>query len=111
MNQSFLEWIHVPFWIVNYGLAVVFWTCLGRFLLFIFVVGRHEQNYIWRAFLGLTNWWVRPVAFVTPRLVSWFYIPLVAAFWIYVLRVALFLVLRYYGLTPSVPGLAPPGGG
>jgi len=101
-------WGYLPFWIINYGLALVVWCCVGRFFLFFFVIGRHPSNYIWRSFLALTNWWVKPVHYVTPRLVSPFYVPLIAAFWMYVVRIAIFLLMRGLGMTPTIPGLLPP---
>ena len=106
-DQPDFFWGYLPFWIVNYGLALVMWCCVGRFFLFFFVAGRQPNNYIWRSFVALTEWWVRPVAFVTPRLVNPFYMPLVAAFWMYVLRVALFLTLRLWGMTPSLGATTP----
>ena len=107
-DQPDFIWGYLPFWIVNYGLALVTWCCVGRFFLFFFVVGRQPRNYIWRSFVALTDWWVRPVAYVTPRLVHPLYMPLIAAFWMYTIRVALFLALRLWGMTPTFPGLVPP---
>lgn len=106
--QTDFFWGYLPFWIVNYGLALVVWCCVGRFLLFMFVAGRHPENYIWRSFVALTSWWIRPVQYVTPRLISPFYMPLVAAFWLYALRIVLFLMLRHWGLAPTLTGLSPP---
>ena len=39
-------WGYLPFWILNYGLAVVIWTCFGRFLLAWFVPAIQPTNYL-----------------------------------------------------------------
>src|SRR5262245_12957937 len=93
---------YVPFWIANYGLAIVVWSCIGRFMLAFFVPRLQPDNYIWRAFHGLTQWAIVAAGFVTPRYVNPFFLPLLAAFWLYALRIAVFLVLWNAGMTPSL---------
>ncbi len=93
---------YLPFWIVNYGLAVIVWSCIGRFMLAFFVPRLQPDNYIWRAFRGLTEWAVVATSFITPRFVNPFFLPLLAAAWLYALRIALFVVMYNLGMTPSV---------
>src|SRR5262245_20458934 len=96
---------YLPFWIVNYGLAVVVWSCIGRFLLACFVPRLQPGNYIWRAFRALTEWAIVGTSFITPRYVSPFFLPLLAAAWLYALRIVLFVAMWNAGMTPT---LGPP---
>lgn len=96
---------YLPFWILNYGLAIVVWTCVGRFLLGFFMPAVQPQNYIWRAFVNLTEIPVRLVAFITPSIVRPVWLPLVTAIWFYYLRIAVFIVLANAGMVPRIaPG-------
>jgi hypothetical protein len=97
---------HLPFWIVNYGLAVVMWSCIGRFMLF-FVPALQPNNYIFRAFYNLTEWAVRCVRVITPAAVSPFWLVPITAFWLFHLRVVAFFVMAHLGMTPQ---LSPAGG-
>ena len=96
---------YLPFWIVNYGLAVVLWSCLGRFLLSFFVPSLQPSNYIWRAFFWLTEWAVRATRVITPSFVHPVFLAPIAAFWLFYVRIVFFLVMWQAGLTPT---LAPP---
>jgi hypothetical protein len=102
MSQPHFIWSYLPFWIVNYGLAVVLWSCIGRFLLSFFVPSLQPGNYIWRAFRVLTEWAVQATRFITPSLVAPVFLAPIAAFWLYHLRVVLFLVMWQAGMTPSI---------
>ena len=31
--QSDFFWSYLPYWVVAYGLAIIGWTCVGRFLM------------------------------------------------------------------------------
>lgn len=108
MTEPHFIWSYLPFWIVNYGLAVVLWSCIGRFLLSFFVPSLQPSNYIWRAFRGLTEWAVRATAFITPSFVTPVFLAPIAAFWLYHLRIVLFVIMWQAGMTPSV---TPPAGG
>jgi len=99
-------WGYLPFWIINYSLAIVIWSCLGRFLLAFFVPAIQPSNYIWRAFTALTGWAVHAVRYVTPGMVGAIWLAPIAAFWLYHLRIAVFLIMWSQGWTP---GLAPAG--
>lgn len=93
---------YLPFWIVNYGLAIVIWSCIGRFLLGFFVPALQPGNYIWRAFFWLTEWAVRAAAVITPRFVHPAMLPPIAAFWLFHLRIILFLAMWRAGMTPTL---------
>ncbi len=93
---------YLPFWILNYGLAIVVWSCVGRFLLGFFVPAMQPGNYIWRAFVALTEWPVRIVGFITPSIVRPVWLPLLTAIWFYYLRIAAFIVLAGAGMVPRL---------
>jgi hypothetical protein len=95
-------WSYLPFWVVNYGLALVIWTCIGRFLLAWFVPAIQPSNYIWRAFVALTEWAVRAASWITPRYVRPAFLPPIAAFWLYQLRLVFFFAMWSAGMTPSL---------
>jgi hypothetical protein len=96
---------YLPFWIVNYALAAVMWSCLGRFLLAWFVPAIQPSNYIWRAFVALTEWAVRAAGWITPRYVRPVFLPPIAAFWLFALRIPLYEAMRAAGMTPALgPG-------
>jgi hypothetical protein len=97
---------HLPFWAVTYGLAAIGWTLIGRFAL-QFLVPQDSRLYIWRAFRALTDWAVALARLLVPSFVPPGYLPLVAAFWIFVLRMALGVLMWSAGWAPR---FAPPGG-
>ena len=92
---------YLPFWIVVYGLAIVAWTCVGRFLLGFFVAP-DSQNYIWRVFRLLTDWAVRAAAFITPRIVHPILLTPIAALWLFVARAIISVAMLAAGLAPSI---------
>ncbi len=102
MTQPDFVFGYLPFWIVNYGLAVVLWSCLGRFLLSLFVPSIQPGNYIWRAFRALTDWAVASASFITPRFIPAFFLPPIAAFWLFYARVIFFIVMWNLGLVPTL---------
>ena len=95
---------YLPFWIVVYGLAIVGWTCIGRFLLSFFVLPE-SPNYIWRFFRLLTDWAVRAADFITPRIVPPMLLALIAAVWVFVVRAAVSIAMFAAGLAPSVSAI------
>ena len=107
MTGSDFLWAWLPFSIVNYALAVVIWTCLGRFLLAWFVPAIQPSNYIWRAFVALTEWAVVAASWITPRYVRPMFLAPIAALWLFYVRIGLFVAMTAAGLTPA---LAPPAG-
>lgn len=102
-----------PFWqywyfhLPNYVLAVLLYTLIGRFML-SFVMPPDSTNYIWRFFRRLTDPVLVATDFITPRFISPFFLPLIGAFWLLILRHALFVALYAVGAAPEAT-LPPPG--
>jgi hypothetical protein len=93
----------VLFSVLNYMLAAVVWSCVGRFLLSWFVPAIQPGNYIWRGFVLVTEWAVRGFGAITPSYVAPIFLPLVAAFWLYWgARPLLFAAFIQLGLAPRL---------
>jgi putative exporter of polyketide antibiotics len=105
MGQDFI-FGHLPFWIVTYILALTAWACLGRFLMQA-LVPPDSANYIWRGFRFLTGWAVWLARRAVPSYVAASFLPLVAAFWLFALRMVLGIIMVSAGMAPR---LVPPGG-
>lgn len=88
---------HLP----NYALSAVFYSMFGRFALGLFLPPR-SPNYIYRWFRLLTEPFLRATAFVTPSFVRPAYLPLIAMFWLTVVRLAFFGVMYNLGLVPTL---------
>lgn len=98
---------YLPFWVVTYGLALVAWSCLARFAMQAFVA-QDSPNYIWRGFRWLTGWAVAAARRIVPSYVGTPLLPLVAAAWLFALRVVLGILMVQAGWAPRV---TPPGAG
>jgi hypothetical protein len=100
---------YLPFWIIVYGLAIIAWTCLGRFLLSFFLPP-DSPNYIWRIFCRISDWAVSAATFITPRIVHPVLLAPIAALWLFLIRAVVFVAMFAAGLTPSVtaPGAGQP---
>jgi YggT family protein len=102
-----------PFWqywyfhIPNYLLAALMYTLLGRFLLGLFVPP-DWNNYIWRFFRRVTDPVLAVTARITPRFMLGALMPLVAVFWIILLRLAYWMLLARLELAPRL-GVDPTG--
>jgi hypothetical protein len=94
-------WSFLPFWVGVYGLAVIAWTSLGRFLLQV-MVAPGSTNYIWRGFRLLTDWWLAAMRVITPVYVPALFLPLIGAFWAFLLRYAFALLMFSLGLAPRL---------
>ncbi len=94
-------WSNWYYQIPNYLAAAVMYTLLARFLL-QFVVPPNWPNYIWQWFLRITNWAVAATRYVTPSAVSFIFVPLFGAIWIFFLRFAFTLAMAQYGLVPTL---------
>ena len=101
MQGNDFFWDYLPFQLVTYGLAVVAWTCLGRFALAIFVKDS-SKNYILKWFERLTEWPIRLIAFITPNAVARGLMPLVAAVWYFLLRFVAYLFFANLGMIPKM---------
>jgi hypothetical protein len=84
-----------------YGVAIVQYTCIGRFMLG-FIVPANSPNYIWRWFVLLTDWAIRLCRYWTPTYVRGIWMPLVAFFWLTLFRLIGAIVLQNMGLAPSI---------
>ena len=80
---------------------MLFWTLIGR-LMFALFLPPDSPNYIFRWFRRLTDWIIRPVAFITPGIVPPLALAPIAAFWVSIARIAFFLALHTLGLTPRI---------
>ena len=102
MNEQTITFL--PYWyfhLPNLVLAALMYTLIGRFILGMFVPA-DWNNYIWRAFVWVTDPVVRIIRFLTPQVIA---LPLVLVFgalWLMLLRVALFLFMVRLGLAPTV---------
>jgi hypothetical protein len=101
MRGEDIWWSYWYFHLPNYAFAVLFWTLIGRFML-AFFLPPDSPNYIFRWFRRLTDWFMRPVVYVTPSMMPPGVLPLVAAFWVVVGRVAFFMAMYAAGLTPRM---------
>ena len=100
MNPLFQYWyFHLP----NLALAAVMYTLMGRLLLSLFVPP-DWKNYIWRAFVRITDPAVKITRFVTPQVLPHVVVLVFAILWVMVLRIALFALLASIGLLPTVSG-------
>lgn len=92
-----------PFHAVNYLLAAVAYTLIGRALLGIFVAP-NSDFFVMRFFRHLTDPFIRLFRPVTPGFLHPFAIPFYVAFWIFALRLAFGITMLKYGLAPSLHG-------
>ncbi len=108
MNHLIDYWYyHVP----NYLLAALLWTMVARFFLQFFVPP-HWDNYIWRFFCRITDPVLRLTRLITPSFMVEGLLPLVAVFWLIVLRILLQIVVfpearAFYLLLLHLLGLVP----
>lgn len=103
MQGQDLWWSYWYFHLFNYAFSVLFWTLIGRFM-FAFFLPPDSPNYIYRWFRRLTDWLMRPVAFITPSIMPRLALAPIAAFWVAMARVAFFMALHAAGLTPRMAG-------
>jgi uncharacterized protein YggT (Ycf19 family) len=100
MNPLVQYWyFHLP----NFILAALMYTLMGRLVL-SFLVAPDWNNYIWRAFVRLTDPATTVVRALTPAVLPHLVVLVFAVLWLMLLRVALFLVLGKLGLLPTVSG-------
>jgi YggT family protein len=95
-------WFHLP----NFILSALMYTVLGRVLLGL-MVDPQSKNYIWRAFVRITDPVVRAVAFITPRAVPPVIVLLFTAVWLLLARMVLLVIVINSGFTPAAGVAAP----
>ena len=98
MNPLFQYWyFHLP----NFIIAAVMYSLLGRIILSFFAPP-DWKNYIWRAFVRLTDPIVRLVRFITPAVLPDVLVLVFAFFWLMAARLALLALLASLNLLPTI---------
>lgn len=98
MNPLFQYWyFHLP----NFVLAAVMYTMLGRLIL-TFFVAPDWKNYIWRAFVAITDPAVKATRLITPQALPHVVVLIFAILWLMLLRIGLFATLANLDLLPKV---------
>jgi YggT family protein len=95
-----------PFHLINYALAALAYTLIGRVILSIFV-SPNSAFFIMRFFRTLTDWVIRLTGPVTPRFLHPFFVPFYVAFLVFVVRIALGLLMLNLGLAPRISDTIP----
>lgn len=94
-----------PFHTINYLLAVVAYTLVGRAILGIFVA-QTSDFFVMRFFRHVTEPFIRLFRPVTPGFLHPFAVPFYVAFWIFALRLIFGIAMLKYGFAPSLQNLA-----
>jgi len=98
MNPLIDQWyFHLP----NYLLAILMYMALGRFFL-SFLFPPEATNVLYRAVVTITDPVVKPVRALTPALAPQPVVLLFAFFWMFVARVAFFIVMAANNLIPAL---------
>jgi uncharacterized protein YggT (Ycf19 family) len=89
MNALLQQWyFHLP----NFIIAAVMYSLLGRILLSFFVP-LNWQNYIWRAFVWITDPFVKLTRYITPAIVPEIVLMIFTVLWLALLRVLIYVVM------------------
>ena len=96
---------HWYFHIPNFVLAAIMYTLAGRLVLGLFVP-EDWDNYIWRAFVGMTQPVVNVVRAITPVIVPDKIVLVFAVIWLLIVRIVFFWLMLSVGLAPVVEGRA-----
>ncbi|GGB24402.1 YggT family protein [Tistrella bauzanensis] len=94
-------WNHWYFHIPNYILSLLVYTLIGRALLSAFVQP-DNPNYIWRFFCRITDPVLKITNPLTPRFVVSGLRPIVAAGYLWILRLIFWLIMYNLGLAPRL---------
>jgi uncharacterized protein YggT (Ycf19 family) len=97
MSNTFLA--HWYFHIPNFVLAAVMYTLMGRIALGLFVPADWD-NYIFRAFVRITDPVVAIVRLVTPQILPLQIVMLFGVLWLLVVRILFFIIMNNAGLAP-----------
>jgi uncharacterized protein YggT (Ycf19 family) len=98
MNPLLEYWyFHLP----NFVLAAIMYSLMGRLILSFFAPP-NWKNYIWRAFVAITEPAVRLTRILTPQVVPHTLVLVFGILWMMLLRLGVFLALGNLGLLPNV---------
>jgi uncharacterized protein YggT (Ycf19 family) len=100
LDNTFLR----EFWYYYLVYYFIYWLVallLARFVLSLFV-HPDSLNVVWRVLVIVTDPPMRLVAPLTPAALSGIARPLVTTFWLVVLLLAYWVLLRQFGLAPSL---------
>lgn len=89
------------FQIPNLLIAMAMYSVLARFVLALFMT---PDQVLLRVFMQITDPVLAPVRAITPRIVPEPVIYIFAFLWLFALRIVFYVVMRMYGLVPSVVG-------
>ncbi len=99
MNDEIGFWaFHLP----NTLLAALIYTLIGRYILSLFFPPDSDKV-VWKVFRQITDPVLAATRSVTPAIVPVPLLNLFAVVWLFLLRVALFYVIRMLGVLPT-PG-------
>jgi uncharacterized protein YggT (Ycf19 family) len=100
VNPLLQYWyFHLP----NFIIAAVMYSLLGRIILSFFAPP-DWRNYIWRAFVRITDPVVRLVRLITPAILPDVLVLVFAFFWLMAARLALLALLASLNLLPTIAG-------
>lgn len=108
MTAQHVWWGYLHFHLINYALAVVQYTMLGRLILGFFVPPQ-SSNYIWRWFCRITDPFLVSVRVITPEFIPPLWLLPVAAFWALLLRVGFYMAMSAAGQVPPLARAAGAG--
>jgi hypothetical protein len=89
------------FQVPNLLIAMAMYSVLARFVLSLFMT---DDQVLMRVFNQITNPVLVPVLALTPIIVPERVVYLFAFVWLFALRVVFYVVMRMYGLAPSIAG-------
>lgn len=91
------------FQVPNLLIAMAMYSVIARFALSLFLP-MDSDKVIVRVFQQITEPVLKPTRFITPQIVPERLIYLFAFLWLFTLRIVLYVVMRMYGLAPSIAG-------
>lgn len=92
---------YLLFQLPNLLIAMAMYSVIARFVLAMFMT---QDQVLLRVFTQVTEPVLAPVRLITPRLVPDQILFVFAFLWLFALRILLYVVMRMYGLVPSVAG-------
>jgi len=94
-------WSNLQFHVPNFILAAVMYTMMGRLALALFVPAGWD-NYIFRAFVRITDPVLKVVRLVTPQALPDLVAMLFAILWLLVVRIVFFIVMSNLRWAPTM---------